>query len=88
MKRSHYPRYAFGIAVIAAIAMSGERALTQAPDPNSAPNPYQLDANWAKPPDGPPNCPAANASASHSPVPSSDAHAYCCSTSRSVRSTR
>src|SRR5437868_4312209 len=32
--------------------MSGERALTQAPDPNSAPNPYQLDANWAKLPDG------------------------------------
>ncbi|HEY7302395.1 MAG TPA: peptidyl-alpha-hydroxyglycine alpha-amidating lyase family protein [Xanthobacteraceae bacterium] len=52
MRRSDYFRYAFGFAVIAAIAMSGERALTQSPDPNSAPNPYRLDANWAKLPDG------------------------------------
>jgi DNA-binding beta-propeller fold protein YncE len=52
MKRSDYLRYAFGIAIIAAIALPGGRALTQAPDPNSAPNPYKLDANWAKLPDG------------------------------------
>jgi DNA-binding beta-propeller fold protein YncE len=52
MRRSDYFRYAFGFAVIAAIAMTGERAFTQSPDSNSAPNPYRLDANWAKLPDG------------------------------------
>ena len=52
MRRSDYFRYAFGFAVIAAIAMTGERAFTQSPDPNSAPNPYRLDATWAKLPDG------------------------------------
>ena len=47
MKQSYYLKYAFGIAVIAAIAMSGERALTQSSDPNSAPNAYRLDEGWA-----------------------------------------
>jgi DNA-binding beta-propeller fold protein YncE len=52
MRRSDYLRFAFGIAVIAAIALPGGRALTQSADPNAAPNPYKLDANWAKLPDG------------------------------------
>jgi len=43
---------ALGVAAVAAIAMSGERAYTQAnPDPNAAPNPYRME-DWAKLPDG------------------------------------
>ena len=49
MRTSTKVNAALGIAVIAAVAMSGERALTQPADPNSAPNPYRLDENWAKP---------------------------------------
>src|SRR5438105_8607956 len=43
---------AVGIAVLAAVAISGERVSSQSADPNSAPNPYRLDENWAKLPDG------------------------------------
>ncbi|MEA2988520.1 MAG: hypothetical protein QOG83_1231 [Alphaproteobacteria bacterium] len=39
-----------GIAVVAAIAVAGGRA--QAQDPNSAPNPYKMEENWAKLPEG------------------------------------
>jgi DNA-binding beta-propeller fold protein YncE len=39
---------ALGIAIAAAITLSGERALAQTPDPNSAPNPYQMEANWTQ----------------------------------------
>src|SRR5438045_4088955 len=49
MRTSTKVNAALGIAVIATLAMSGERALTQSADPNSAPNPYRLDENWAKP---------------------------------------
>ncbi|HSV24676.1 MAG TPA: peptidyl-alpha-hydroxyglycine alpha-amidating lyase family protein [Xanthobacteraceae bacterium] len=52
MRRSNQLKYALGIVVIAATAMSGERAFAQTPDPNSAPNPYRLEENWAKLPDG------------------------------------
>jgi DNA-binding beta-propeller fold protein YncE len=52
MRRSTKVNAALGIAVIAAVAISGERGLTQSPDPNSAPNPYRLEDNWAKLPDG------------------------------------
>src|SRR5262249_57592835 len=38
------------VSVPAAIAVSGDRS--QADDPNSAPNPYHLVANWAKLPQG------------------------------------
>ncbi|MEA2938183.1 MAG: hypothetical protein QOC56_1687, partial [Alphaproteobacteria bacterium] len=39
-----------GISVAAAIAVAGGRA--QAQDPNSAPNPYKMEENWAKLPEG------------------------------------
>jgi DNA-binding beta-propeller fold protein YncE len=44
-------KYAFGAAVIAAIAMSGVSVQAQnapAGDPNAAPNPYREDSGWAK----------------------------------------
>jgi DNA-binding beta-propeller fold protein YncE len=42
----------FGIIAAASIGLEAE-LLAQAPaDPNGAPNPYRLDANWLKPPDG------------------------------------
>jgi DNA-binding beta-propeller fold protein YncE len=42
-----------GAAVVAALALAGGQALTQtAPDPNGAPNPYRMEENWAKMPDG------------------------------------
>ena len=51
MKRSSYLSYGLGVAVIAAVAMSGVRAFAQ--DPNSAPNAYRLDDSWsAKLPEG------------------------------------
>src|ERR1700704_743865 len=51
MKRSNYLRYGLGVAAIAAVALSGERAFAQ--DPNSAPNSYRLDDSWsAKLPEG------------------------------------
>jgi len=37
-----------GVAVVALMAISGERVYSQATDPNAAPNPYRLDENWAK----------------------------------------
>ncbi len=50
MKLSSRLTIAFGAAAVAAVALSGERA--QAQDPNSAPNPYRMEENWAKLPDG------------------------------------
>jgi len=51
MKRPNYLSYGIGVAVIAAVAMSGVRAFAQ--DPNSAPNSYRLDDSWsAKLPEG------------------------------------
>ena len=53
MNHAGHLRTALGFAVLAAIAMSGGQAFPQAtPDPNSAPNPYRMEANWAKLPDG------------------------------------
>ena len=44
---------AFGAALLAALALTGEKIHAQgAPDPNSAPNPYRLDEGWAKLPAG------------------------------------
>lgn len=46
-------RYAFGIAAIAAIALTSEKSFAQpAIDPNSAPNPYRVDEGWAQLPPG------------------------------------
>jgi len=43
----------FGLAVVAAVTLSAGHALAQTtPDPNSAPNPYRMEENWAKLPDG------------------------------------
>ncbi|MEA2988519.1 MAG: hypothetical protein QOG83_1230 [Alphaproteobacteria bacterium] len=39
-----------GFAVVAGIAMSGGQVRAQ--EPNSAPNPYRMEENWAKLPDG------------------------------------
>src|SRR5207244_6996400 len=50
MSHGYRMRYTFGLAIIAAVAISGERAAAQ--DPNSAPNPYKMENNWAKLPDG------------------------------------
>jgi sugar lactone lactonase YvrE len=45
--------FAFGFALVAAFAMSGDKSYAQgAPDPNAAPNPYRLDEGWAKLPEG------------------------------------
>jgi DNA-binding beta-propeller fold protein YncE len=41
-----------GVAVVALLAISGNQAYTQSADPNSAPNPYRMEENWAKLPDG------------------------------------
>jgi sugar lactone lactonase YvrE len=41
-----------GIAVVAAVSMSGPVSAQTNPDPNSAPNPYRLDEGWAKQPMG------------------------------------
>jgi DNA-binding beta-propeller fold protein YncE len=45
--------YALGIAVVAALAISGQRGVAgAAADPNAAPNPYRVDEGWAKLPEG------------------------------------
>jgi DNA-binding beta-propeller fold protein YncE len=45
--------YALGFAIIASLAISGERGFAQtAADPNAAPNPYRVDEGWAKLPSG------------------------------------
>ena len=47
-------RCALGLAVIGAIAIPGQGPYAQAPDPNSAPNPYRMEADWVQlPPDRP-----------------------------------
>ena len=43
---------AAGAGLFALIALSGERTFAQAGDPNAYPNPYQMQENWAKLPDG------------------------------------
>src|SRR5262249_673475 len=44
---------ALGLAVVAAVALSAGQAVAQTtPDPNSAPNPYRMEENWGKKPDG------------------------------------
>ena len=43
-------KYALGAAAVAAFALAA--GTSYAEDPNSAPNPYTLDAGWAKPPLG------------------------------------
>jgi streptogramin lyase len=46
-------KFALGFAVAATFAMTGDKSYAQgAPDPNAAPNPYQLDEGWAKLPEG------------------------------------
>ena len=50
MKHSNRLTLTFCAAAMAAVALSGERV--QAQDPNSAPNPYRMEENWAKLPDG------------------------------------
>lgn len=42
-------RYALGVALVVAIAMSGKPTDAQmTPDPNGAPNPYRMEEHWAK----------------------------------------
>jgi len=41
-----------GVAAGTLMAISGGRSYAQAPDPNAAPNPYRMEENWAKLPDG------------------------------------
>ncbi|HWF95358.1 MAG TPA: peptidyl-alpha-hydroxyglycine alpha-amidating lyase family protein [Xanthobacteraceae bacterium] len=41
------PGTMLALAAVAAIATAGGRASAQAVDPNSAPNPYHVDASWA-----------------------------------------
>ena len=43
---------ALGLAVIGAIAIPGKYPARRAPDPNSAPNPYRMEASWAQLPAG------------------------------------
>src|SRR5882672_969242 len=52
MRQSNRVTYTLAAAVIAAVAMTGARAQAQSPDPNAAPNPYRMEENWAKLPDG------------------------------------
>src|SRR5437879_6314259 len=51
MRNADRVKCTLAFAMVAAIAMSGE-LYAQTPDPNSAPNPYRLDNNWAKLPEG------------------------------------
>src|SRR5882762_5026642 len=46
--------YALGVAIIAVIAVSGERSYAQVvvAEPNAAPNPYKFNYGWAKLPEG------------------------------------
>jgi len=49
MWRATHVKRALGIALVAAIAMSGERGVAQeGPGPNVAPNPYRMEEGWAK----------------------------------------
>jgi hypothetical protein len=41
-----------GIAAGAMMMVSGDRGYTQGADPNAAPNPYNMQENWAQLPDG------------------------------------
>jgi DNA-binding beta-propeller fold protein YncE len=45
-------KFILGIATVAVMAIAGTRAYAQGADPNSAPNPYKFEENWAKLPDG------------------------------------
>jgi DNA-binding beta-propeller fold protein YncE len=53
MRLATHVKRALGIAIVAAIAMSGERGNGQeGPDPNALPNPYRMEEGWAKLPEG------------------------------------
>jgi len=49
MRLATHVKRALGVAIVAAIAMSGERGIAQeGHDPNAAPNPYRMEEGWAK----------------------------------------
>jgi sugar lactone lactonase YvrE len=49
MRHARAMKYTLGLAIVASLAMSGERIHAQgAASPNAAPNPYHEDAGWAK----------------------------------------
>src|SRR5262249_28970940 len=52
MKTARYAALLLGAGALALTALSGERIFAQANDPNAYPNPYQLQENWAKLPEG------------------------------------
>ena len=53
MRKTNRIRYAFGLAIVAALSMMPERSVAQhGADPNGAPNPYRVDEGWAKLPPG------------------------------------
>jgi DNA-binding beta-propeller fold protein YncE len=53
MRHAQVIGYALGFAIVASLAISGERGFAQtAADPNAAPNPYRVDEGWAKLPAG------------------------------------
>ena len=54
MRRTLQPAYGLmlGVAIVAVVAVPAARLDAQAADPNAAPNPYRMDENWAKLPDG------------------------------------
>jgi DNA-binding beta-propeller fold protein YncE len=52
MNHKQQLQYSLGIAIVLGAAFFGVQGLAQAPDPNGAPNPYRMEENWAKLPDG------------------------------------
>jgi sugar lactone lactonase YvrE len=52
MRNARRLEFALGAAVVASIALMGARVAAQSPDPNAYPNPYKLENNWLKLPDG------------------------------------
>src|SRR2546421_11363649 len=52
MSYGNRARFILSIATITVIAIGGTPADAQSADPNSAPNPYKMEDNWAKLPDG------------------------------------
>ena len=52
MRNATWTGLMLGAAIVVTAAMPAGRLYAQSADPNSAPNPYKMEENWAKLPDG------------------------------------
>ncbi len=52
MNHAREMKYSLALAMLLGAGLLGFEGLAQAPDPNGAPNPYRMEENWAKMPDG------------------------------------